>query len=68
LKKKNYLHLVNFMVNQEADSSIKNVGGKAPLHLAEERNHAAFIYAYKTFTSQVEWPTSETEQCHTPLS
>jgi hypothetical protein len=60
--KRNDLEVVNFLLCQGADTTIENGDGKTPLNLAEEYNHAEIIEALKSFTSQVEWPSSETDR------
>ena len=58
----NDLEVVNFLISQGADTSIKNDDGKEPLNLAEECNHALIIYALESLTSQVEWlPQRQTD-------
>jgi len=39
----NDLEVVNFLVSQGSDSSIKNCDGNSPLNLAEESIHALII-------------------------
>jgi hypothetical protein len=58
---RNELEVVNFLLNEGADTTIANGNGKTPLELAEKYNNAEIITALKIFTSPVERPLSETE-------
>jgi len=59
---RNELEVVNFLLDQGANTSIKNGDGKTPLQLAEERNHLEITDALKSFTSKEKWPRSETDR------
>ena len=48
---RNELEVVNFLLSQGANTSIKNGEGKTPLQLAVECNHVGIIDALKSFTS-----------------
>jgi hypothetical protein len=59
---RNELEVVNFLLSQGANTSIKNGDRKTPLQLAGKYNHIEIIDVLRSCTSQVEWPLSETDR------
>jgi ankyrin repeat protein len=56
----NEFEVVNFLLSQGADITIENGDGKKLLQLVEECNNVEIIDVLKSYTSQLEWPASET--------
>ena len=59
---RNELEVVNCLLSEGADITIKNGDGKTLLELAEECNHAEIIAVLQSSTSQAEWLPSEADR------
>jgi len=65
---RNELEVVNFLVMQGSDTTIKNIDGKTPLDLAEECNHAEIIDMLKSSTSKLKLSQSDTDRLASHIS